>query len=177
MFVDEQTFEKYLALVRLSDKYIEEHSSRYRQEYDPERYMVKVEEEIDWDRVEDYAGLDIVAYLFDTGNNQCLGDDLKFITRDARVLSTVWVDVPYETLMKLIPAPEKDFDTFRDSMYRTSEGQDVGGWSWYAVYGTGVYLRVHESINLQFLEYDEDFRVENGIECVLDILSDQETER
>ena len=48
--------------------------------------------------------------------------------------------------MRLIPCPEKDFESFKNSMYTTREGENCGGWAWYAVERTGVYLHVHESI-------------------------------
>lgn len=123
------------------------------EEYDLDEYLIQVQDKVNADRLEDYCDLDVVAYLFDTGNSLwggCGDSFLTLVTRDSRLFYTAWNKLSHENCMRLIPCPEKDFESFRDSMYPIREGENRGGWAWYAVERTGVYLRVHESI-LPFL--------------------------
>jgi hypothetical protein len=145
-------------------------TSHIHEEYDLDEYLIQVQDEMEVDRLDDYCGLDVVAYLFDTGNSLwggCGDSYLTLVTRDSKVFCIAWEKLSEEDCMKLIPCPEKDFKSFRKSIYILDEGENCGGWYWYAVYRTGVYLRVHESI-MPFLsdylkEEFEDSALENVI--------------
>ena len=145
-------------------------TSHIHEEYDLDEYLIQVQDEMEVDRPEDYCGLDVVAYLFDTGNSLwggCGDSILTLVTRDSRVFYTAWNKLSHEKCMRLIPCPEKDFKSFRDSMYTIREGENSGGWAWYAVERTGVYLRIHESIRSLFSDFSYDEIQNNALESVV----------